>query len=110
MPKVKLVIETDDETKRMNEPWHPFLLLWSRRRSGSGTGLLLLLRLGALLCSLSLNNYIAVFLIENWAMAGETLKRWCRMAFFLWRRTYSGHFDETGEVSLGSGVLAWASS
>ena len=42
-------------------------------------------------------NCVAVFLssvCENWAMAGGTLRRWCRMTFCLWRRTYSGHLTK----------------
>ena len=45
----------------------------------------------------SLNNYVAVFLsrvCENWVMAGGTSRRWCRMSFCLWRRTYSGHLTK----------------
>ena len=45
----------------------------------------------------SLNNCVAVFLssvCKNWAMAGGTLRCWCRMTFCLWRRTYSGHLTK----------------
>jgi hypothetical protein len=56
----------------------------------------------------SLNNCVAVFLssvCENWAMAGGTLRRWCRMTFCLWRRTYSGHL--TKRVRSVWGRMSW---
>ena len=56
----------------------------------------------------SLNNCVAVFLsrvCENWAMAGGTLRRWCRITFFLWRRTYSGHL--TKRVRSVWGRMSW---
>lgn len=52
----------------------------------------------------SLKSWVAVFLSrvwENWAMAGGTFRRWARMTFWRWRRTYSGHFTKRVRSVLG---------
>lgn len=45
----------------------------------------------------SLNSCVAVFLsrvCENCAMEGGTFRRWLRMTFWRWRRTYWGHLTK----------------
>ena len=110
MSEVKEVIDRDDEMREGNERTLASFSFSSALNAAAAV------KRASFSCFYSgrylfnsLNNCVTVFLssvCQNWAMAGGTLRRWCRMTFCRWRRTYSGPFDETGEVSLGSDVLA----
>jgi hypothetical protein len=73
-----------------------FLILGGGSSSGQETSLFLLLGLGTVLAEEleQLSGCVLVQSVENWAMAGGTLRRWWRMTFWRWSRTYSGHLTK----------------
>ena len=106
MSEVKLVFERDDETRKgMNGPWHPSPSPRKQTQQQQSNRPSSSFDWGQYSFN-SLNSCVAVFLsrvCENWAMAGGTLVQNDLLPL---EADVFGPFDETGEVSLGSDVLA----
>ena len=88
------------------------LVLRSRRSSSSQPGLLLLLRLGTILIQQlkQLRSSVLIQCVRELDIDRRDLKILVKNDDLPFDVDVFGPFDETGEVSLGLGVLAWASS